>query len=109
MLTTLYYNVASQSFPIEPFFKPWKHPRGQVSFLLHSIYSPVPHEYFNFSKSSLRLPQEIAVQPDKRLIVEALTSLDLLKILIELSVTEFYTMIRNLFLCEMETYPGILI
>jgi hypothetical protein len=41
--------------------------------------------------------------------IKALSSLDLLRCLIELSTTEFYTLIRNLLINEAKDFPDILI
>lgn len=109
-LVTSYYKITGKTFPILPFFKLWRNPRGQVSFLMHAVYSNVGNEIFNFSDSPNKVPiEEIAMQPDVKSIIQALLSLDLLKVLIELSVTEFYSSIRNLLINEAKHFPDILI
>ena len=70
----------------------------------------MPYEIFNFSDSPNKAPtDEIEMQPKVKGIIQALSSLDLLKILFELSATEFYTSIRNVFINEIKRFPDILI
>ena len=110
LLVTFFYKITGKKFPILPLFKLWKNPRGQVSLLLQAIYSTVSYEIFNFSDSPNKAPtDEIEMQPEVKGIIQALSSLDLLKILFELSATEFYTSIRNIFLNEIKRFPDILI
>jgi CCR4-NOT transcription complex subunit 1 len=110
LLTSLHHNITSKTFPLSHFFKPWRNPRGQVSFLTHAVYSSQPREIFNWLDSPNRAPiEDIVYQPDLAGIIEALSSLDLLKVLIELSVTEFFTIIRNLLLAEAKRFPDIMI
>ena len=110
LLVTLFFKITGKKFPILPLFKVWKNPRGQVSLLLQAIYSPLPYEMFNFADSPNKAPtEEIEMQPELKVIIQALSSLDLLKVLFELSATEFYVSIRNVFINEIKRFPDILI
>lgn len=110
LLVNFFYKITGKKFPILPLFKIWKNPRGQVSLLLQAIYSPLPYEIFNFADSPNKAPtEEIDMQPELKGIIQALSSLDLLKVMFELSATEFYTSIRNVFINEIKRFPDILI
>lgn len=110
LLVNFFFKITGKKFPIAPLFKLWKNPRGQVSLLLQAIYSIVPYEIFNFADSPNKAPtDEIEMQPEVKGIIQALSSLDLLKVLFELSATEFYTSIRNVFINEIKRFPDILI
>lgn len=110
LLVNFYYKITGKKFPIAPLFKIWKNPRGQVSLLLQAIYSNLSYEMFNFSDSPNKAPtDEIEMQSELKVIIQALSSLDLLKILFELSATEFYISIRNVFINEIKRFPDILI
>jgi hypothetical protein len=79
LLTTLYFLITGRHFPVQPFFKLWRYPRGQLSFLIFAIYSTQPPEVFNFTADvGNRAPIEvIVVHPAVRHIIDALSSLNL--------------------------------
>jgi len=78
--------------------------------LLQAIYSNLSYEMFNFSDSPNKAPtDEIEMQLELKVIIQALSSLDLLKVMFELSATEFYISIRNVFINEVKRFPDILI
>ena len=110
LLVNVYFRTTGKQFPVLPFFKLWKNPRGQVSFLMHSIYSQLPQEAFNFNESPNKIPlEDVAISQEVRHIIQAFSSQDLLTTLVELSVTEFYTSIKNLFMTEADRFPDIML
>lgn len=109
-LAKLCHKVTGAPLPLLPFTEVWKHKRGQVTFLSQAVHSKLPQEIFNFSDlQNKAVLGDIAVQPEFLVHVQALCSLDIVRVLLQLSASEYYTQIRALFLQEVERFPDILL
>ena len=109
-LARLCHRVTGLPLPLQPFTELWKNKKGQVTFLSHAIHSRLPQDVFNFSDlQNKALLGDIAIQPEFIVHVQALCSLDIMRVLLQLSSTEYYSQIRNLFLQEVERFPDILL
>ena len=109
-LARLCHRVTGAPLPLLPFTEVWKHKKGQVTFLSHAVHSKLPQDIFNFNDlHNKAVLADIAVQPEYVVHVQALCSLDIVKVLLQLSASEYYAQIRALFLQEVERFPDILL
>eukprot|EP00698_Gefionella_okellyi_P025035 TRINITY_DN9037_c0_g1_i1.p1 TRINITY_DN9037_c0_g1~~TRINITY_DN9037_c0_g1_i1.p1 ORF type:complete len:2034 (-),score=429.50 TRINITY_DN9037_c0_g1_i1:786-6887(-) len=91
-LLDMYRKATREPFPLEAVLRQWTNIRGQISFLRYAVTAP---------------PEIFCFVPPQR--GSNWASLDLLELLLNLSASEHYAAIRNIFEYPMKHCPDLLI
>lgn len=107
MLMKAFRSASEGPFPISVVFGTWNNTVGQVSFLQHAILAPA--DVFSFAASPRRQDPFDLSGKTRGSQNFAWNSLDLIETLLELSESQHYTTIRNMFENPIKQCPELLL